>query len=46
MFGHVMVGTNDIERSKLFHDPVLATLGVGELFRNVTESVHATCPPL
>lgn len=35
MFSHVMVGTNDIERSKRFYDAVLAVLGAGEPFRNV-----------
>ncbi|CAN7181805.1 VOC family protein [Massilia sp. LjRoot122] len=34
MFSHVMVGSNDIERSKRFYDAVLATLGAGEAFRN------------
>lgn len=35
MFSHVMVGTNDIERSKRFYDAVLAVLGAGGPFRNV-----------
>jgi len=34
MFSHVMVGSNDIERSKRFYDAVLAVLGVGEPARN------------
>lgn len=34
MFSHVMVGTNDLERSKRFYDAVLATLGAGEPLRN------------
>jgi catechol 2,3-dioxygenase-like lactoylglutathione lyase family enzyme len=34
MFSHVMVGTNDIERSKRFYDAVLAVLGAGEPLRN------------
>ena len=29
MFSHIMLGTNDIERSKTFYDAVLGTLGVG-----------------
>lgn len=29
MFSHVMVGTNDLKRSKGFYDALLATLGVG-----------------
>ena len=38
MFSHVMVGTNDIARSKRFYDAVLAVLGAGEPFqhRNAT----------
>jgi len=28
MFSHIMVGTNDLERSKKFYDAVLGTLGV------------------
>ncbi|MBC5766521.1 VOC family protein [Ramlibacter albus] len=34
MFSHVMVGTNDIERSKRFYDAVLAVLGAGEPVHN------------
>ena len=41
MFSHIMVGTNDIERSKLFYDAVLATLGVGEPLRNLAGTGHA-----
>ena len=29
MFSHIMVGTNDLDRSKKFYDAVLGTLGVG-----------------
>ena len=29
MFSHVMVGTNDLDRSKKFYDAVLGTLGIG-----------------
>ena len=35
MFSHIMVGSNDIARSKAFYDAVLGTLGVGEPFRRV-----------
>lgn len=28
MFSHIMIGTNDLERSKAFYDAVLGTLGV------------------
>ena len=34
MFSHVMVGTNDIERSKKFYNAVLAVVGVGEPAQN------------
>jgi catechol 2,3-dioxygenase-like lactoylglutathione lyase family enzyme len=34
MFSHVMVGSNDIERSKRFYDAVLGVLGAGEALRN------------
>ena len=40
MFNHIMVGSNDIERSKRFYDAVLATLGAGEPVRNVAKSGH------
>ena len=38
MFSHVMIGSNDIERSKRFYNAVLAVLGVGAPF----ESKNAT----
>ena len=34
MLNHVMVGSNDIERSKAFYDAVLRVLGAGEPLRN------------
>lgn len=40
MFNHVMVGSNDIERSKRFYDAVLGTLGAGEPLRNVAGTGH------
>jgi catechol 2,3-dioxygenase-like lactoylglutathione lyase family enzyme len=40
MFNHIMVGTNDIEKSKAFYDAVLAVFGAGEPFRNVAPSGH------
>jgi catechol 2,3-dioxygenase-like lactoylglutathione lyase family enzyme len=40
MFNHVMVGSNDIERSKRFYDAVLGTLGLGEPVRNTAASGH------
>jgi catechol 2,3-dioxygenase-like lactoylglutathione lyase family enzyme len=40
MLNHVVVGSNDIERSKRFYDAVLGTLGAGEAMRNVAASGH------
>ncbi len=40
MFSHIMIGTNDIERSKKFYDAVLGTLGAGEPFRNIASTGH------
>jgi len=40
MLNHVMIGSNDIERSKRFYDAVLGTLGAGEAVRNVASSGH------
>ena len=40
MFSHVMVGTNDIERSKRFYDAVLAVLGASEAARNAAKTGH------
>ncbi|QIL88555.1 VOC family protein [Microbulbifer sp. SH-1] len=40
MFNHIMVGSNDIERSKNFYDAVLGTLGAGEPLRNEAGSGH------
>ena len=40
MFNHVMIGTNDIERSKRFYNAVLGTLGAGEPVRNTAGSGH------
>ena len=34
MFSQVMVGSNDIERSKRFYDAVLGVLGAGEAMEN------------
>ena len=34
MLNHVMVGSNDIERSKKFYDAVLRVIGAGEPVRN------------
>ncbi len=38
MFSHVMVGSNNIERSKRFYDAVLGVLGVGEGVQNVNKT--------
>ena len=40
MFSHIMIGSNDIERSKRFYDAVLATLGAGEPIRQKAGSGH------
>jgi catechol 2,3-dioxygenase-like lactoylglutathione lyase family enzyme len=40
MFNHVMIGSNDIERSKRFYDAVLGTLGAGEPVRNTGPLGH------
>lgn len=40
MFSHIMVGSNDIERSKRFYDAVLGVLGAGEPHRNVAGTGH------
>jgi catechol 2,3-dioxygenase-like lactoylglutathione lyase family enzyme len=40
MINHVMVGANDIERSKIFYDAVLGALGAGQPVRNVAASGH------
>ena len=34
MFSHVMIGSNDIERSKHFYNAVLGVLGAGEPLQN------------
>ena len=38
MFSHVMLGTNDIERSKRFYDAVLKVLGAGEAIQNTNKT--------
>lgn len=41
MFNHVMIGSNDIERSRRFYDAVLGVLGhPGTPLRNVATSGH------
>lgn len=40
MFSHVMIGSNDIERSKRFYDAVLAVLGATEPLRNQAPTGH------
>jgi catechol 2,3-dioxygenase-like lactoylglutathione lyase family enzyme len=34
MFSHVVLGVNDLEKSKKFYDAVLGTLGIGPGFKN------------
>ena len=38
MFSHVMIGSDDIERSKAFYNSVLAVLGVSEPIVNVNDT--------
>lgn len=38
MINHVMVGSNDIERSKAFYNAVLGVLGAGDPFVNVNDT--------
>ncbi|WP_343517751.1 VOC family protein [Sphingomonas sp.] len=41
MFNHIMVGSNDLDRSKSFYDAVLGTLGfAGEAHRDVAKTGH------
>jgi catechol 2,3-dioxygenase-like lactoylglutathione lyase family enzyme len=40
MFSHVMVGSNDIERSMRFYNAVLGVLGAGEPIRNQARTGH------
>ncbi|MFM9269077.1 VOC family protein [Halomonas elongata] len=40
MFNHIMIGSNDIERSKRFYNAVLGTLGAGEPLHNKASSGH------
>lgn len=40
MLNHVMVGSNDIERSKRFYDAVLGLLGAAEPFKDKAGSGH------
>jgi len=40
MFSHVMVGSNDIERSRRFYDAVLGVLGAPAPVKNAARSGH------
>lgn len=40
MFNHIMIGTNDIEKSKAFYTAVLGVLGAGEPMVNVSDTGH------
>ena len=40
MFNHIMIGSNDIERSQRFYDAVLGVLGARPPMRNVSPSGH------
>ena len=38
MLNHIMIGSNDIEKSKHFYTAVLNVLGAGEPFENVNDT--------
>ena len=38
MLSHVMIGTNDIEKSRKFYDAVLSVVGAGEPMENVNDT--------
>jgi catechol 2,3-dioxygenase-like lactoylglutathione lyase family enzyme len=40
MFNHIVIGSNDLDRSRRFYDAVLGTLGAGEPLPNTTASGH------
>ena len=40
MFNHIMIGSNDIERSQRFYDAVLGVLGARPPMRNASPSGH------
>ena len=40
MFNHILVGTNDIERSEKFYDAVLGVLGAGAAIKNRSPCGH------
>ena len=40
MFNHIMVGSNDIERSEQFYNAVLAVLGAGAPMKSRSPSGH------
>ncbi len=40
MFSHIMIGSNDIDRSKRFYDAVLGTLGAGQPLTNKSGTGH------
>lgn len=40
MFNHIMIGTNDIEKSKAFYEKVLGVLGAQGSMENVAASGH------
>jgi len=40
MFSHIMIGSNDLERSRRFYDAVLGTLGAGAPLANAAPTGH------
>lgn len=41
MFNHIMIGSNDIQRSRRFYDAVLGILGAGEPLLNQAATGHS-----
>jgi catechol 2,3-dioxygenase-like lactoylglutathione lyase family enzyme len=53
MFSHVMIGSNDMDRSAKFYDAVMAPLGIKQFMKNATRcgyrgegpGMFMLCPP-
>lgn len=40
MFNHIMIGTNDIDRSKAFYEKVIGVIGTPRVMDNIAPSGH------
>lgn len=40
MFNHIMIGTNDIDRSKAFYEKVIGVIGTPRIMDNIAPSGH------